>query len=230
LTGPIVGLHETEEALAAVPGLDAIFLRPGYFYEIFFGSLPAIKQYGANGGHIAPDAPVKMVASADVGEAAAADLLDGSFRGIQVRDLYARDYTMTAVTKILGARIDKPELANMQMPDDAFVGALVGAGFGASIAGMYAEMGRAIGAGRIVSTQPRTPRTTASTSFESFAEVLAGAYRSRVNERIAVTLEDAGTMGTDEGSRAGRDSVGLGLRRSRPGAAPNARRRPTRRR
>jgi uncharacterized protein YbjT (DUF2867 family) len=177
-TGPIAGLHETEKALAAVPGLDAVFLRPGYFYENFFGSLPAIKQYGANGGNIAPDAPVKMVASADVGDAAAADLIDGSFRGIQVRDLYARDYTMTEVTKILGDRIGKPDLAYMQMPDDAFVGALVGAGFGASIAGMYAEMGRAISAGRIVSTQPRTPRTTAPTSFESFADVLASAYRS----------------------------------------------------
>lgn len=178
-TGPIVGLYELEKRLAAVPGLDALFLRAGYFYENLFGSLPAIKQYGANGGNVAPDVPVKMIASADIGDVVAGELLDGSFKGAQVRDLFAaRDYTMTEVTKILGAKIGKPDLGYMQMPDEAMLGALVGAGFSASVAGMYVEMGRAINAGRIVSTQGRTPRTTSPTPFESFADVLAGAYRA----------------------------------------------------
>jgi uncharacterized protein YbjT (DUF2867 family) len=37
-TGPVVGLHRGEEKLKALPGLDLLLLRPGYFYENHFGA------------------------------------------------------------------------------------------------------------------------------------------------------------------------------------------------
>ena len=39
-TGPIAGLHRQEKRLAAVPGLNVLSLRPAYFFENHFMSLP----------------------------------------------------------------------------------------------------------------------------------------------------------------------------------------------
>jgi uncharacterized protein YbjT (DUF2867 family) len=177
-TGPIAGLFAQEARLREL-GIDALFLRAGYFYENTFASLPLVRHQGMNGGALAPDVPVAMVATRDIGAAAAAALLARDFSGPTVRDLVGpRDYTLREVTRVLGAAIGKPDLAYVQFPYDAFAGALVQAGLSPDLAGQYAEMSRALNEGRIRPTQGRTPRTTGTTTFEEFAPALAAAYRA----------------------------------------------------
>lgn len=177
-TGPIAGLFAQEARLRELR-VDALFLRAGYFYENTFSSLPLVRHQGINGGAIGPDVPIGMIATADIGAAAAAALLARDFSGAAVRDLVGpRDYTLAEVTKILGAAIGKPDLAYVQFPYDAFAGALAQAGLSKDLAGLYAEMSRAINEGRIRSTQGRTPKTTGPTPFEALAPALAAAYRA----------------------------------------------------
>ncbi len=177
-TGPIAGLHDIEQKLGAL-GIDLLTLRPSYFYENFFLSLPLIKSQGINGGAIDPDVAFPMTATADIGAAAGEELARGEFRGTSVRELLGpRDYTMAETTKILGAQIGKPDLAYVRFPDSDYAAALVGAGFSQGSSESLVEMAHAISEGLVHSNQGRTARTTMPTTFESFAKELAAAYRA----------------------------------------------------
>jgi len=177
-TGPIAGLHDLEERFKTL-GVDLLVLRPGYFFENFYGSLGLIKQQGVNGGALEPDVPLPMTATQDIGAAAADELSRSEFRGTSVRELLGpRDYTMAETTRILGEKIGKPALKYVRLPDSDFVGALVQLGFSQGLAEAFVEMCRALNARTIRPLEGRTKRTTMPTAFETFAERLAAAYRA----------------------------------------------------
>ncbi len=179
-TGPIAGLHEQEERFKGINGLNAAFLRAGYFFENHFPTLGLIKQQGINGSAIRGDVPIAMIASHDVGEAAAAALMKLDFKGPTVREaLGAADLTMERVTHIIGEAIEHPDLQYMQFPYDAALEGMKAMGLSESIASLYVEMSRGINDGLVVSTQGRNANNTTPTRFEDFAkEVLAIAFRA----------------------------------------------------
>ncbi len=175
-TGPIAGLHAQEERLRKL-GVAVLLLRPGYFFENLYGSLPLIRHQGVNGGAIAPDVKMSMIAASDIGSAAAAAIAARDFTGVEVRNLLGpRDLSLAEVTRILGAAIKKPDLAYVQFPYEAFAGALVQAGLSADVAGLYAEMSRAFNEGIVKVVGGRTAASTTPTTFESFSKELAAAY------------------------------------------------------
>lgn len=177
-TGPIAWLHDTEECLLLL-GIDLLILRPGYFYENFYGAIGLIKTQGINGGAIAPDIPVAMTATEDIGRAAAAELLGADFHGSRIRELLGpRDYTMAEATRILGAKIGKPDLAYVRFQDGEFVKGLTQAGVSHGVAEAFLELAQAINAGKVRSLHGRTPQTVMPTTLEAFADRFAAAYRA----------------------------------------------------
>jgi uncharacterized protein YbjT (DUF2867 family) len=178
-TGPIAGLHAQEERLRQLPGVNALILRPTYFFENFFDTLGLIKQQGINGGPIAPDLPFPLIATRDIADIAAAALRRRDWDGVVVRELLGeRDLTFTEATRIIGARIGKPDLAYVQFPYADFTASLVQMGISPNVAGLYAEMSRAINEGRVKSRDGRRPENTTPTRFEDFADMLARAYQT----------------------------------------------------
>jgi uncharacterized protein YbjT (DUF2867 family) len=178
-TGPIVGLHRGEERLKTLPGLDLLFLRPGYFFENHFGTLGLVKQQGINGGAFAPNTPIVTIAARDIGEAAASALAKRDFSGSSVRELFGpRDLSMAEVTTILGSRIGKPDLKYVQFPDQGFIEGMKSAGFSEAVALLFAEMAHAFNDGKIKAQQKRTPANTGATSMESFSETWSQAYNA----------------------------------------------------
>ena len=177
-TGPIAGLHDVEKKLERV-GEDLLILRPGYFYDNLYASIPIIKSQGINGGAIEPDVPIPMTATTEIGAAAGEELAEGKFTGTSIRELLGpRDYTMSEATRVLGAAIGKPDLPYLRFPDADFEKALLAAGFSKGAASALVEMSHALSAGRVRSLQGRTPRTTVPDSLESFAKTFAAAYRA----------------------------------------------------
>ena len=177
-TGPIAGLHDVEARLASL-GIHVLNLRPGYFYENLYAAIDQVKQHGVNGGAIDPDAPVTMIATRDISNAAAEELLRAEFRGVGTRELLGpRDYTMVEASHILGEAIGKPDLPYVRVPDEAFANALVQAGFSKGVAEALVELSQALSAGRVRSLQGRTGRTTMPTPLETFAGEWAAAYRA----------------------------------------------------
>ena len=168
-TGFVTSLHEHEQRLAGVP--DLLVLRPGSFYENFAEALRMVPDFGVIADAVDAEVPVPMVSTRDVAAAAADALLDRGWHGHVVRELRGpRDLSYAEATALLGARIGRPDLPYVRLPDDELIGALRGAGFSATTAALHVELGRAISDGTITASgEPGS----APTPFEVVADELA---------------------------------------------------------
>jgi uncharacterized protein YbjT (DUF2867 family) len=178
--GPIGGLHDMEERVNRVKGLNVLHLRPGYFMENNLASIGMIKGMGLNGSALRADLELVQVATRDIGEVAARKLLALDFRGQGVLELHGpRDVTMAEVTAAIGKAIGKPDLRYVQFPYPEARKGLMGVGVPEELADLYMEMSKGFNDGAVKATQPRSPATTTPTSIEVFAEqVFAPAYRA----------------------------------------------------
>ncbi len=178
-TGPVLGLHHLEQKLNQINSANVLYLRAGYFMENTLPQVNAIRQMGSVAGPLRADLKVPMIATRDIANAAADNLLHPTFRGKQTRELLGqRDISYTEVAAIIGKAIGKPDLNYVQLPDDQFRGILVQMGMSEQCARLLVEMTGALNAGKMHALEPRTPQNTTPTSFETFAaEVFVPAYQ-----------------------------------------------------
>src|SRR6266446_1402780 len=85
-TGPVIGLHNFEQKLNQVTSANVLFLR-AYFMENTMAQVGIIRMMGSSAGPLRPDLKVPMIASRDIGAAAADALLKPDFHGKQTREL-----------------------------------------------------------------------------------------------------------------------------------------------
>jgi len=127
--GGIIGCHRFEKLLDQVPGLNVVYLRPAWFMENFLWNIPLIKLAGINGLGFKPNVLFPTIATRDIAPIAAKYLATLDFQGRNVRYLNgARDYTMTEITRILGASIGRPHIKYVEFPDGVFRKGLLSAG------------------------------------------------------------------------------------------------------
>ena len=176
-TGPIKGLHRMEKRFGQSGGPDVVHLRPSYFMENHFFSIPTIKSMGVSGSPLKPDLSMGQIATKDIARKAA-ELLDrADFRGTSVVELAGpRDLTMAQVTPVLGRAIGKPDLSYVQFPYPDAEKALAGMGMPPATAALMVEMYRGMNEGIVV---PQTPAQRTTTTLEEFAtQVFAPAFRA----------------------------------------------------
>jgi len=178
-TGPVVGLRKMELRLAQVRGLNALHLRAGYFMENTLAQVGIIRNFGMMAGPVRADVPLPMIATQDIGAAAAEALMRLDFKGQQTQELLGpRDVTYAEAAKIIGAVIGKPDLAYVQLPDEQVIQAMTGMGISRNMAQLLCEMSAAINSGYMRALEPRSDKNTTPTSFEKFVqEVFLPAYR-----------------------------------------------------
>ena len=181
-TGPIAGLHSSEQKLNAINGLNVLHLRAAYFMENNLAAIGMIQGMGIVGNALLPELKIPMAATRDVGDYAAQRLLHLDFSGKQTRELLGeRDLSMTEATAVIARGIGKPDLRYEQFPYDQVQQALTQLGVPPKGAAMYIEMYKSINAGVLVPLEPRSRENTAPTSFEQFVqEVFAPAYHGKV--------------------------------------------------
>jgi uncharacterized protein YbjT (DUF2867 family) len=169
-TGPVVGLHRLEEKLNRISGLNVLHLRAAYFMENTLAQIQLIQTMGAAAGPLRSDLELPMIATRDIGAAAADALLQLSFHGNSTRELLGqRDISMAGVAAILGKALNKPDLAYVQAPEEQVRAALLGAGMSRNGAGLILEMAAALNSGHMRALEPRSERNTTPTSYETFA-------------------------------------------------------------
>jgi uncharacterized protein YbjT (DUF2867 family) len=180
-TGPVAGLHSSEEKLNAISGLNVLHLRAAYFMENNLAAIGMIHGMGLVGNALLPDVKLPMIATRDVGDYAAHRLLHLDFSGKQIRELLGeRDLSMTDATAVLGRGIGKPDLRYQQFPYDQVKQVLTELGVPPKGAAMYIEMYKAINAGVLVPLEPRSKENTTPTSIEQFVQdVFAAAYHRK---------------------------------------------------
>jgi uncharacterized protein YbjT (DUF2867 family) len=182
-TGPVTGLHTSEQKLNAIGGLNILHLRAAYFLENNLAAIRMIQGMGIFGHALLPDLKLPMIATRDVADYAAHRLLDLDFSGKQTRELLGqRDLSMNEATAAIARAIGKPDLRYQQFPYDQMQQALTQAGFSPQKAAVYIEMFQAINASVLAAQELRSPQNTTATSFETFAQdVFAPAYHGKAS-------------------------------------------------
>jgi uncharacterized protein YbjT (DUF2867 family) len=180
-TGPVVGLQRLEQEVSRVGGLNALFIRAGYFMENLLPQVDVIKNFGMMAGPLRGDLKVAMIATQDIGEYAAAKMLKRDFQGKQARELLGeRDLDYNEAARIVGATIGNPQLRYMQMPPEQLKPVLVQMGMSENMASLLLEMAAALNSGYMKGLEPRSPENTTPTSFERFAtQVFVPSYEGR---------------------------------------------------
>jgi uncharacterized protein YbjT (DUF2867 family) len=182
-TGPVAGLHSSEQKLNAISDLNVLHLRAAYFMENNLAATDMIRGMGLIGHALLPDLKLPMIATQDVGDYAAQRVLDLDFSGKQTRELLGeRDLTMTEATALIARGIGKPGLRYEQFSYDQVQQVLTQAGFSGKKAAVYIEMFQSINAGLLAAQEPRSPQNSTPTSFEKFVQdVFAPAYHGRAS-------------------------------------------------
>ena len=177
-TGPIVGLHNQEQKLDRVAGLNVLHLRAAYFMENLFMSIEPLRSTGTLPGGLRADAAMPWIATKDIGEYAASRLAVRDFAGSSVQELHGqRDISMQEAAAILGNAIGKPKLAYVHVPSMKLGQALMETGLPRKTAELLVEMWDGANADLIVPQEPRSVKNTTPTTLESFVrDVFAPVY------------------------------------------------------
>jgi len=169
-TGPVVGLHNLEQKLNQIEGLNVLHLRPGYFMENTLPQAAAIRALGTTAGPLRPDLKVPMIATDDIGHVAAEELLRLDFQGTRTRELLgASDLSYEDVAHVIGKAINKPGLTYVQASDDQVRASFIQMGMTLNFANLILEMTAAMNSGHMKAIEPRSARNTTPTTYEAFA-------------------------------------------------------------
>jgi uncharacterized protein YbjT (DUF2867 family) len=168
-TGPIKYLHQNEQRLNRIDGVNLLHLRPGYFMENLLANVPLIQKDGIMGSAIAGDTPLPMIATKDIAEYASARLMARDFTGRGTQHLFGpRDVTpkeaAMAVSDAIGRKVNY-----IQFDEPSTRQALQAMGFSQDMAELFLEMSRAFNSRAV--RWNRTPETTTKTRIEEFAQV-----------------------------------------------------------
>ena len=141
----------------------------------------AIRMIGSMIGPVAPDLKLPLIATRDIGAAAADALLRLAFQGKHAQELQGqRDLDYNEAASIIGNAVSKPGLQYIQAPSDQIRAAMVQMGISDNMAGLILEMAGALNTGHMRTLEPRSAVNTTPTKFETFvAESFVPAYQQK---------------------------------------------------
>ncbi len=168
-TGPVIGLHEFEQKLDRISGLNVLHLRAGYFMENTFFQAGLIHTFGMTAGPLDPELKIPMIATRDIGMVAAAALSALDFSGQQRRELPGqRDLTMREATGIIARAIGAEKLEYHRAPDEQVRKGMLQSGMSENMADLLLEMSAAMNSGYMRPLEQRSARNTTPTTYETF--------------------------------------------------------------
>lgn len=169
-TGPVVGLHQMEERLNRIAGLHVLHLRAGSFMENTLAQVGVVHKTGTIIDGLLPNLSFPMIATRDIGDAAAQAMLKLEFTSHQTHELLGpNDITMTEVAAILGKAIGNSGLKYVQAPDDQLRAAMLQMGMSEDLAAHLLELEHAMNSGHLKALEPRSAHNSTPTSFVTFA-------------------------------------------------------------
>lgn len=182
-TGPIVGLHYTEERFRTV-GRNVVSLRPNLFMENILSSIPTIQADGAIYSMVPGSITAPQVATQDIAEVAADQLL--ALRdGHHIVDVVGpRDISFDEVSEILGETLGK-SVRVVTVPPPALKQGMIQAGISPEMADLFVQMEEALEHG--LSHQFHgEKKAVGKVTYEQFAEeVFLPVYREATKQARA---------------------------------------------
>jgi uncharacterized protein YbjT (DUF2867 family) len=181
-TGLVVGLYNLEQKLNAINGVNVLHLRAGYFMENTLPQVGVIRSLGSVVGPLHPTLKLPLIATRDIGDAAADALLRRDFRRKQTRELQGqRDLDYVETASIIGKAVGQPSLGYVHAPDEQLRPALTQMGMSANFVGLLLEMAGALNSGYMRALEARSAANTTPTSYETFVnEHFVPAYHQQM--------------------------------------------------
>lgn len=185
-TGPILGLHDQEQRLDRLQGVNVVHLRPTYFMENLLMNIPLINQQGIAGSAIRGDVKFAMIATRDIAAHVAVQLVNRGFKGSSVRVLLGeRDLSLNEAISVIGREIGKPDLKYVQFSYDDAARSMREMGLSTDMSRLINEMCKAINEGLLGAGRQRTPENSTPTSIEEFALVFAEIFAASTWRKAA---------------------------------------------
>lgn len=179
--GVVQGLHDMEQKLNSIEGLNVLHLRPTYFMENLFAQIDTIKRMGVIGSTVKADISFPMVATKDIAKVAVEKLLALDFQGPDniTYVLGDRDYNYNEVAGIIGRSIDQPNLKYVEFPvEQAKIAMVQNWGVSESLADAMIEFGESLNKGKVMEEVRRNEQSTTSTSLEEFSHIFKSVYQN----------------------------------------------------
>ena len=174
-TGPVRALHVAEQ-LVRQSGIAATLLRAGYFQENWGGMLGAAVEHGVLPSFFPADLPVNMVATADIGRAAARALVEPAAPG-EVRSWAVTGpgpVTPAEIAQAVGELLGRPVALQVQ-PLEAIVPTFTSFGCSAHVATLFAELNAGVISGHLAWEPTDLPVPGRRTARETLAGLLGRA-------------------------------------------------------
>lgn len=177
--GVVGGLYDFEQKLNAIEGLNALYLRAGFFMENLFGTMQVIKQAGVAGGFpIDGNIPMAIVATKDIADVATKAMLNPNFKGKEVTYVAGpEDLTLQQVATIIGTAIGKPELPFVNFGYEQAAAAMAGMGMLPTLVEGYTLFAKAANEGHLMGDYVPKPEYSNPTSLQDFLPALVAAYQ-----------------------------------------------------
>ena len=175
-TGPIVGLHNFEERLKKLSGLNVLFVRAGMFMENVFMGMASIKAQGVYTGAMPAETAIPFIAAADIGIYAGGRLERLDFTGTSAVHLIGpKSVSQTELVTALGQAVGKP-VRYLQVTLAEVEQGMKQAGLKPTLVSLYVEMLQGAGKGLLLPEDGGLVVPT-PTTFGTFAkQVFAPAY------------------------------------------------------
>ncbi len=107
-TGHFKGFHQLDQTLNQLGGVDLVHLRAGWFMENTLAWTGAVARHGRIGWSLDPEVKSPWVATRDIAELAARELLHPTGEHRVVREVGSEDLTMPEVAAMTGKEIGRP--------------------------------------------------------------------------------------------------------------------------
>ena len=176
-TGFILGSHDVENMLNALPDVAVTHLRAGYLYYNLNNYVGMIKGRGFIGSNYGGNDGIVLVAPADIATAAAEELTTSAAPGHTVRYVASDERTPNEIAQVLGAAIGRPDLHWVAFTDAQTRSALEGRGMPAPAVTSMVELGASIHSGALRADYDRhRPAALGKVKLEEFAQEFAAAF------------------------------------------------------
>jgi hypothetical protein len=107
-TGHFRNFFQLEQALNTLEDITLVHLRAGWFMENALAWTGAVADYGRIGWNLRPDVKLSWVATADIAELAAQELLRPTTERRVIREVGSEDLTMQEFCTLIGKAIGRP--------------------------------------------------------------------------------------------------------------------------
>jgi uncharacterized protein YbjT (DUF2867 family) len=176
-TGGILGSHDVEEILAALPGLALTHLRPTSFYTNYYSFVGMIKGAGFLGANCAGDYRVALVHPRDIAAAAAEELTNPTApAGRTIRYVASSEHTQDEVAQALGAAIGQPDLRWVAFTDEQMRANLFQNGLPASTAAAVVDIYASMNSGALAEDYEQHKPVLGKVKLAEFAKEFAAAF------------------------------------------------------